>query len=186
MYSSSIIPQLSTLNVDMNFSVRFLRRLHEEKNSFSPPSSLCLVLSELVGHLVDSAPPFPITEICLGNSSSQNPDVDSSMQLIKLAVDTGNVDTCSRIFAGMRSVPRDGELKHIISRFYPEMTKRLDAYLTEELQCSSVFREFFEGAIVSLLENHPPSTFYHTAANDLKMLIVAVKRAGGVSFLRKQ
>jgi len=173
------------LNLGQDFSVPFLRRLYQEKNSFAPSSALSSLLSQLVICLLRSAPPFPVKEIRLGNSSSQDPDIDSSMELIKLAVDTANVDSCSAVFISMRAVPRDGPLKHIIPRFYSGMTARLDKYLTVEVQGLSVFREFFRDAVVLLLENLPPSTFYHTAANHVKMLTIAVKWAGGVSFLKE-
>ena len=179
------VPRLQTLNLGQDFSVPFLRRLYQEKDSFVPSSALSSVLSQLVTCLLHNAPPFSVKEIRPGNSSSQDPDIDSSMELIKLAVDTANVDSCSAVFISMRAVPRDGPLKHIIPRFYSGMTARLDKYLTVEVQDLSVFREFFRDAVVLLLENLPPSIFYHTAANDVKMLTIAVKWAGGVSFLKE-
>jgi hypothetical protein len=171
------------MNAGQNFSVPFLRQLYLEQDSFGPSSALRWVLTQLVTHLLHNAPPFPVFPVKKQWRYRRNrdPDIDinSSMELIKLAVDTANVNSCSAGFARMRAVARDQPLEPVIPVFYSGMITRLNGYLTPELRSLLVFREFFRDAIVLQLENL-------LAIVDFKAFTDAVKAAGGVPFLKER
>ena len=174
------MPQLQTLNAGQNFSVPFLRQLYLEQDSFGPSSALRWVLTQLVTHLLHNAPPFPVFPVekqCW--YKDPDIDIDSSMELIKLAVDTANVNSCSVGFARMRAVARNQPWEPIIPDFYSGMITRLNGYLTPELRSLLVFREFFRDAIVLQLENLLDFV-------DFKAFTDAVKAAGGVPFLKER
>jgi hypothetical protein len=164
------------MKLAMDFFVPFLYRLFEEKGSYEDSSTIASVLTRLIAHLLHTAPIFPVKEIKSSwGSTSLEPDIDATMRLIKLFVDTGNTDACTALFTRMRAAPRSGGF---ILPTYSGLVTRLDEYMTSGLQDSMLFRDFFCDAVESLLENITINV------DIMAKVILAIKRAGGVSFVK--
>jgi hypothetical protein len=155
-----------------------LYKLFEGKGSYQDSSTIASVLTQLIAHLLHTAPIFPVKEIKSSwGSTSHEHDIDATMRLIKLCVDTGNADACSALFTRMRAAPRDfGFVPHT----YSGLVRRRRECMTSGLQDPKLFRNFFRDAVESFLEN-----LSDTAGAELKAtLIPAIRRAGGVSYLK--
>ncbi|KAJ7450845.1 hypothetical protein FB451DRAFT_1285301 [Mycena latifolia] len=177
-----VYPQLDAQQLESDFWVHFVRRLEGHPTS----AELGLdFLQQCVQQAVDNLPAFPTCDV------QTQPATSLIMDVLKLSFDTKNSDLWDGIFDKMEQAARGGTfpVKCPPWKYYLELVRSLDAYLSL-LEGTSAFsvQAFFKQAVLSILSgspkhNQPSFSPCPFTAENLSTLVVAIKRAGGLSFL---
>ncbi|KAF7343241.1 2og-fe oxygenase [Mycena venus] len=188
-----VYPQLQSQELEPAFWVHFVRRLKDHP-----------VLEQLSSDFVESCvlqgvnnlPAFPTRKVRNdARGEIQEPATSSIMEVLELCEDTGNLDLCVRVLDKMKQAAQSGEFPVECPpwKYNLELTRLLDASLPP-LEDSSTdahdFQPFFKEAVLSILigqsEREEPSFFpCPFSEENLSILAIAVKRAGGLSFLNE-
>ncbi|KAJ7108352.1 hypothetical protein C8R43DRAFT_962898 [Mycena crocata] len=183
---ASVYPQLEAQQLESEFWVHFVRRLVDS------PISMSLGIEfarQCVLQATDNLPAFPT---CQAQDALRRPiqktKTGSIMDVLRLCVETAEIDLCARVFDKMQEAARSGTFSADVPpwKYYLELTLSLDAYLASSGEAD--FQPFFKEAAVCILTSSPtrdqpsfsPCPF---TTENLATLVVALRRAGGLSFL---
>lgn len=150
--------------------------------------------SELVGTLtsfcvvqaVELLPAFPTM-----SSSGVEADPESIMEVIRVCVETGNNHLCDTISGRMRGTASAVTVPSRLSPwiFYSRLAVSLDVYLqaSDVGDTPDAVKSFFSDAVNSMLSAGPDAKYECPMTPPiLKIINMAIRRAGGMLFLKKR
>ncbi|KAJ7654122.1 hypothetical protein DFH06DRAFT_1203672 [Mycena polygramma] len=188
--SEVIYPQLKTQQLESAFWVHFVRRLREHPISAELHRNFS---DECVLQAVNNLPAFPVRPAGSASRQVQEPDARAIIEVLKLCENTGNTDLCVRILEKMKQATHEEAFPAECPpwRYYLELTPSLNEYISsvgDVDQDRYDFRPFFEEAALTILGGKRKANlgFFSPCpftAENLSILVMATKRAGGFSFL---
>jgi hypothetical protein len=148
---------------------------------------------ECVLQAVTNLPAFPTRLVGEAHRQVQEPAASSTIEVLKLCEDTGNTDLYVRVLEKMKQAAHGGAFPAECPpwKYYLELTRSLDGYIPP-LDDSNTdvydFQPFFKEAALNILmgqpkTNQPSFSPCPFTTENLSILVTAINRAGGLSFL---
>jgi hypothetical protein len=117
------------------------------------------------------------------------------MEVLRLCVEAENTASCAGIFERMKRAMSSGTLSSVCAPWdcYAELTRSLDGYLSSlPDSTAAIFLPFFRDAVACMLSASEPTNIGYKrfegcafVADNFRTLDIAIRRAGGLSFLGK-
>ncbi|KAJ7766376.1 hypothetical protein DFH07DRAFT_352413 [Mycena maculata] len=191
-----VYPQLEAQDLASDFWVHFARGLEKHGVAGALGNHF---FSDCVAQAADNLLVFPTKEkrAHAGDSwaydSAEPQKAGLIMEVVRLCVEAGLQDTaCAAIFERMNRAAAGGTLSSKFHAWecYAALTRALHDYLP--VPTAVVFRGFFKDAVTCMLSASAPKkvSFNKTLRacvfekDNLDIVVVAIKRAGGVGFLK--
>jgi hypothetical protein len=156
-----------------------------------PPEIIRTLTHVCVVQAIEALPAFPTT-INAQPYSLQEPDTDSIMEAIRICVETGNTHLCIRIAGRMREAACYAKFPPRLSpwMFYSRLAASLDEYLRAAGAGTTPgdTTSFFSDTVDSMLGAAKDGEFDKCCMTpqNFRIINVAIRRAGGIPFLKQR